>query len=68
MCTAQFCFDGISLFIEQDVDTHTLYITESDMMSSLFIMIMMKCDKGNIFVICSILLHNGILYELISLC
>ena len=58
MYTAQFCFDGISLFIEQDVGTHTLYITESDMMSCLFIMFMMKCDKENKFVICGILLHQ----------
>ena len=28
------------------------------MMSCLFIMIMMKCDKGNKFVICGILLHQ----------
>ena len=68
MCTAQFCTDGISLFIEQDVGTHTLYITESDMMSCLFIIIMMKCDKGNKLLFVVFYCTNGILYELISLC
>ena len=60
MHTAQFCFDSISLFIEQDVGTH-LYITESHIIYSflcLFIMIMMKCDKGHKFVICCIVLHQ----------
>ena len=60
MHTAQFCFDGISLFLEQDVGTH-LYITESHIMysfSCLFIRIMMECDKGHKFVICCIVLHQ----------
>ena len=60
MHTAQFHFDGILLFIEQDVETH-LYITESHIMysfSCLFIMIMMKCNKGHKFVICCIVLHQ----------
>ena len=60
MHTAQLCFDGILLFIEQDVGTH-LHITESHIIysfSCLFIMIMMKCNKGHKFIICCIVLHQ----------
>ena len=60
MYTAQFHFDGISLFIEEDVGTHTYILLKviQCIHSHVFIMIMMKCDKGHEFVICGILLHQ----------